>query len=726
MSTEKSIMNKKAVGGGITVPTETGFVDETLQLLKRWDADAVRDCDGTSIPEEIKKSGYKVYSTYFVARGDNDFAKTVPEERTHFFVCSDYVAATGKTLKIDIMRGYFAQQIQPEYDCDLSRYWEVIDRTDGSIVPVSDWTANKKDNTVEIRNCKLFHQYSVSFLARALWDSTQMYNYITNNWTKDKDLPFDARCEKTSEYIVKRLDKWLDEHPDTDVVRFTTFFYHFSLLFNDKGKEKFVDWFGYSGSVSVPALEAFEKEYGYSLRPEDFVDAGYYNSPFRVPSKAFSDYMDFTMRFVSKTAKKLVDKVHEKGREAMMFLGDNWIGTEPYGKYFKDIGLDAVVGSVGGGVTVRMLSDMPDIGYVEGRFLPYFFPDTFHEGGEPTKELKKNWRIARRAMMKKPLDRIGYGGYLSLAAKFPDFIDEVERIRFEFKDIYAKIKGNDPHSNLKVAVINAWGKIRSWQCFMVAHELWYQKVYSYQGILEALSGMPVDVSFISFEDVLKGALDGFDVAINAGDAGTAFSGGKLWDNPELEAKVREWVYNGGGFIGIGEPSAFLKNGKYFVLSDVLGVDKELGFTLSTDKYNLQKEEKHFILEDAKQPLEYGEGMKSVYAKENTTVLDISGQDVFMAVNDYGKGRAFYMAGLPYSVQNERILYRACHYVAHKEELLKRWYCDDTAVTVQYYPQIGECAIINSSDREITTNFYDGQGKSEKVKLLPGELKWRKA
>lgn len=39
------------------------------------------------------------------------------------------------------------------------------------------------------------------------------------------------------------------------------------------------------------------------------------------------------------------------GKEAMMFLGDNWIGVEPYGKYFKSIGLDAVVGSVGGGAT---------------------------------------------------------------------------------------------------------------------------------------------------------------------------------------------------------------------------------------------------------------------------------------------------------------------------------------------------------------------------------------
>ena len=718
-------MKKKTFGGGLTIPTETGFVDETLKLLERWGADAVRDCDGTAMPDEIKRAGYKIYSTYFVARGDNEFAKTVPDERTHFFVCSEYIAASEKTLIVDILRGYFKQQIQPEYDCDMSKYWEVIDRTTGEVVPVSDWSADKESNLVTIQNCKKFHQYSVSFLARAIWDSTQMYNYITNHWTKDKDLPFDARCKKTGEYIVKRMEKWLDEHPDTDVVRFTTFFYHFTLLFNHIGKEKFVDWFGYSGSVSVEALEAFEKEYGYALRPEDIIDEGYYNSPFRVPSKAFSDYMDFTMRFVSSTAKKLVEKVHETGREAMMFLGDNWIGTEPYGKYFQSIGLDAVVGSVGGGVTVRMLTDIPGLKYVEGRFLPYFFPDTFYEGGEPTKELKKNWRTARRAMLKKPLDRIGYGGYLSLAAKFPDFVEEVEHIADEFREIYRKVKGNNPYSNLKVAVINAWGKIRSWQCFMVAHELWYQKVYSYQGILEALSGMPADVEFLSFDDVLNGALEGFDIAINAGDAGTAYSGGKCWNNPDLEAKVREWVYNGGGLIGVGEPSAYLKNGRYFVLSDVFGVDKELGFTLSTDKYNLEKVSGHFILEDAKAPLDYGEGMKSIYAKPDTSVLDICGQDVFMAVNDYGKGRAFYMAGLPYNIQNERILYRACHYVAHKEKLLKRWYCDDTAVTVQYYPQIGECALVNNGDAAVDTTFYDGNGKAEKISLSSGELLWRK-
>lgn len=120
--------------------------------------------------------------------------------------------------------------------------------------------------------------------------------------------------------------------------------------------------------------------------------------------------------------KKLVDIVHEDGREAMMFLGDNWIGTEPYGKYFSSIGIDGIVGSVGGGATLRMISDIPGVKYTEGRFLPYFFPDTFYEGNDPTIEARENWVTARRALMRKPVDRIGYGGYLSLAYKFPKFV----------------------------------------------------------------------------------------------------------------------------------------------------------------------------------------------------------------------------------------------------------------------------------------------------------------
>lgn len=82
--------------------------------------------------------------------------------------------------------------------------------------------------------------------------------------------------------------------------------------------------------------------------------------------------MDFVQRKVSGTVKELVDIVHAHGKEAMMFLGDDWIGAEPYGKYFRDMNLDAVVGSVGGGVTVRMLSEIPHVKYREGRFCRTF------------------------------------------------------------------------------------------------------------------------------------------------------------------------------------------------------------------------------------------------------------------------------------------------------------------------------------------------------------------
>ena len=40
--------------GRVTIPTDVDVVPETLELLKRWGADAIRDCDGTDYPEDLK------------------------------------------------------------------------------------------------------------------------------------------------------------------------------------------------------------------------------------------------------------------------------------------------------------------------------------------------------------------------------------------------------------------------------------------------------------------------------------------------------------------------------------------------------------------------------------------------------------------------------------------------------------------------------------------------
>ena len=96
----------------------------------------------------------------------------------------------------------------------------------------------------------------------------------------------------------------------------------------------------------------------------------------------------------------------------------------------------------------------------------------------------------------------------------------------------------------KVAVLNSWGKIRSWGCHMVHHALYQKQNYSYAGIIEALSGAPFDVCFISFDDILQNPqiLKDIDVIINVGDGDTAHTGGSVWENPEISSAIREFVY----------------------------------------------------------------------------------------------------------------------------------------------------------------------------------------
>lgn len=452
--------------GRLTLPIQTGMDDQVRSLIARLGADAVRNSDGTDLPELAAELDAKVYATYFVGRGDQEWALSHPEQRTRLYLMSERVpAATDGELVIAVMSGWFAEQVTPDLECDIGRWWQVIDRSTGETVPATGWRVDGShaETVVRIAAARAGHVYTVNFLAVQVWDPTQMHNYLTNDWAQDpariKESPYDVRHPETWGHVQRSLETWLDAHPEVDVVRFTTFFYHFTLVFGATGRERFVDWFGYTASVSVPAMEAFEAEFGYPLTPEDFVDQGYYNSSFRPPSRVFRDWIAFQHRFVTDRVATLVAQVHARDKQAMMFLGDNWIGTEPYGPLFAGTGMDAVVGSVGSGATCRMIADIPGVRYTEGRLLPYFFPDVFRPGGDPVAQADECWLAARRAIVRSPLDRIGYGGYLSLALEHPDFIDRTERIVGEFRSLHDRTAGERPeNAPFKVGVLNAWGQ----------------------------------------------------------------------------------------------------------------------------------------------------------------------------------------------------------------------------------------------------------------------------
>ena len=716
-------MEKKR--GRVTIPTDLNVIPQTLEILEKWGADAVRDCDGTEFPAELKEVDAKVYATYYTTRKDNEWAKAHPEEIQQMYIMTDFYSAVSDKLSIHLMDHIYPAMLKVNTRDDKKRWWEVMDRTTGESVPTDKWSYDEESGNVII-DAVPFHDYTVSFLAYIMWDPVHMYNAVVNDWKDvEPQMTFDVRQPLTREFSLKRLRRFLETHPYVDVVRFTTFFHQFTLIFDELAREKYVDWYGYSASVSPYILEQFEKEVGYKFRPEFIIDQGYMNNTYRIPSKEFRDFQAFQRREVAKLAKEMVDIVHEFGKEAMMFLGDHWIGMEPFMDEFASIGIDAVVGSVGNGATLRLISDIKNVNYTEGRFLPYFFPDTFHEGGDPVKEAKVNWVTARRAILRSPIQRIGYGGYLKLALDFPEFVEYIESVCDEFRTLYDNITGTTPYCVERVAVLNCWGKMRAWGNHMVHHAIYYKQNYSYAGIIEALSGAPFDVKFISFEDILENPdiLKDIDVIINVGDADTAYGGGEYWTNEKIVTAVKEFVYNGGGFIGVGEPTAHQWQGRFFQLSDILGVEEEHGFNLNRDKYNWEEHKDHFILSDCTKDVDFGEGKKNIFALPETEILIQREQEVQMAVKEFGKGRGVYISGLPYSFENSRILYRAILWSAGDDEKLNQWFSTNFNVEVHAYVKNGKYCVVNNTYEQQDTTVYRGEGSSFDLHMEANEIKW---
>ena len=187
------------------------------------------------------------------------------------------------------------------------------------------------------------------------------------------------------------------------------------------------------------------------------------------------------------------------------------------------------------------------------------------------------------------------------------------------------------------------------------------------------------------------------------------------------------MYEGGGIIGIGEPCAHQANGHFFQLFNVFGVEEERGFTLGYDKYN-HEVHSHFITEDVKGEIDFGEGKKNIYALEGAAILAATGetpgaQEVQLAVNSFGSGRAVYISGLPYSFENSRLLYRAILWSTGDEANLHQWFSSNYNVDVHAYPENGKYCVVNNTYEPQSTVVYKGNGESFELNLDENQIIW---
>ena len=332
----------------------------------------------------------------------------------------------------------------------------------------------------------------------------------------------------------------------------------------------------------------------------------------------------------------------------------------------------------------------------ELRLHPYLFPTgvdgspSFLEGGNPTEEAGRYWVNIRRALLRQKVDRIGFGGYLHLVESKPDFEDYVEKLAQEFRKIKELHDSGEPYCfGIRIAVLHYWGSLRSWTCSGHFHETYMLDLIH---INESLSGLPYKVSFIDFEDIKKGVLKDVDVVINAGFAGSAWSGGESFEDEEVIEKLTEWVYEGGSFIGVGEPSAVQGYDTCFAMAHVLGVDKDLGERICHGKWPVKTEADTGLIPEG---IEI-EATDHIYLTDKATkVYCAKGQTPMVTVHAFGKGYGVYLSDYHYTAANTGMLVNLIQHTSGKP-VEKYYLSDNIFVECAYFPGQNKLAVINNS------------------------------
>ena len=270
--------------GRVTIPTDVDVVPETLEILERWGADAIRDCDGTDYPEALKGVEAKVYSTYYTTRKDNAWAKANPDEVQQCYIMTPFTPRR-RAAEHPADEGHQRGSFEPNTRDDIKRWWrggEPYGRECGGHAGVELRRGKRERGDTSCAGVPRLHGELPGLPHLGPCAHVQRGDQRLEGLRAPDNLrraaAEDAEVHDGAPAQVYR------EHPYVDVIRYTTFFHQFTLMFDELRREKYVDWYGYSASVSPYILEQFEREAGYKFRPEYIIDQGYYNNQYRVPA----------------------------------------------------------------------------------------------------------------------------------------------------------------------------------------------------------------------------------------------------------------------------------------------------------------------------------------------------------------------------------------------------------------------------------------------------------
>ncbi len=681
------------------IPRLTAFFSPTptLEQLKYLGLNTVSIRENDPAVSAYKENGFQLLITN---KPHTNAALLEKHPNTHqvIFGCSQHVRAEADRLEIDLQTNDTRISYQGDdywrtnseclnYPGD--KYWRVFDVTEKKFLDRDQWERDPATSIVIIENTKPGHEYGVLYQTRQVHVAIAKQGTINPMMEGIEDVFIDWHREKYAPY--KDI---------LNVYRPTSASIH-------RGG----GWYGYLCGTNPQILEEFEKWAG-----EPFDPAWVLSDDFQLkslgdePHPGMVKWMSFVQEKMVSVNRNINDVMHEYVPVLRLFWGDNWIGLEPWLGGLEKAGFDEVTKGAHNSVVVRMVTDFPGSSKRNIRFSPWFNeielfkPEQYAES--PVDYARKNWNDIRRALFFHVTDGFELGGKITMADDFPGTMEQLKGMVDEFLFIHSQTAGSKVFTHdLDVYIINSYGALRSWIGW--GGEFFNNDPLRFQFYL---TDLPVNVRFLSMESIMsQGIPEDANVLINYGDAGSAWSGGSAWHDERLGNTIRKFVDNGGGFIGVGNPSS-AKPGESWFLNDLMGVDldSETEGIPSMDKTVDGK--KHWITaslpavinqlsNDAKVKA-IGSDVKVLYEEDGIPM---------MCARSSGEGRAVYLSSYsvlpprspetwnlnpfssfdyPYELSQSfyDLVRRSIFWSAGQEENLEKLYSQDENVSVYAYPE----------------------------------------
>lgn len=627
------------------------------------------------------------------------------------FLPSRKVTATNSTLMVDLLNGYPTDTNEHYFVVNTDKFpvgttWHVWDMTDGDGGKIWKYgwsvtngilTLTNNVNTIEVG-----HQYSVTF-------SADLYGGL------DVDL---VNSDARGFWEAKLTNALAQNGWDVDVYRPTRLMYGFQELKATDETPIFFDWYGYGTSVNSNDIALMTNVTGQSyFNTSWLIENGVHRSVNDVPSDDYRAWMTVQQAHALDYASNLCYRVHndplddDNPNRVCFFWGDAWVGIEPHLGMLDECGFDEVVTSCNDETSARRIMSFP--GAQCRRFRQWWNTD----GGSISNEIsvhEETFKHAMRGMLFACPDGFGYGG--DLQEDIPD--DSTDAIRNmiggqyeKFELVHNYLNGMKPYTNgIVVYVVNSWGEIRSWPKNFTVNP-------SQQG-LQALTDLPIDVRFISFEEIdgTNRIPDDADVLLCLGEPGSSWAGDSDWtsggDNT-VARTIKNFVKAGGGFVGI-DAAGILTEDNSLPIGNMYGLEYDGTASDAAaqrhytkyDPWRFQDDVRKYVISDKEVVLDSSRTiltnapddlgdviyncLMDVDTSVNPTILasDSGSGRPLVTANDFENGKAIYIAGVGTSMAYQEFLKQAIYYVAGTKgtgalELLD---CATPGAFVYYYPE----------------------------------------